>query len=195
MQSQPRFQVFEPQHRGKHRYGIRTEIHVDKFVLHVSIKVIPLILIFHVALFLAIFITDHAQQIPVTVIREVTFDILTNPLAVYILIGVRQPRQVVVGEFIPVLRAVAGRVSLVLPLPGGDISRIGVSGATCRTTRCFSQSASFGCRIPTVQRSPTSPRPDAAQQAFPARRTRSRQQPSSPPFTCVVSLNNRPRSS
>ena len=127
MQSQPRFQVFEPQHRGKHRYGIRTEIHVDKFVLHVSIKVIPLILIFHVALFLAIFITDHAQQIPVTVIREVTFDILTNPLAVYIVIGGRQPRQIVVGEFIPVLRAVAGRIALVLPLPRGDISRIGVS--------------------------------------------------------------------
>ena len=156
---------------------IRTEIHVDKFVLHVSIKVIPLILIFHVALFLAIFITDHAQQIPVTVIREVTFDILTNPLAVYILVGVRQPREAVVGEFIPVLRAVAGRVSLVLPLPGGDISRIGVSERHVEQLAAFrGQPASdVVIRLFSDRRRPIAQTPQ--QQAVLARRTRSRQRP------------------
>ena len=62
------FRLSKPQHRGEHRYGIRTEIHVDKLVLHVSIKDLnPDI---SCCMFLAILITDHAQQIPVTSVKR-----------------------------------------------------------------------------------------------------------------------------
>ena len=72
-------------------------------------------------------ITDQRQQVSIAVIGKETFDILLVQFPVHILSRVRQPREAVVGEDISVLRAVAGRVSLVLPLPRGDISRIGVS--------------------------------------------------------------------
>jgi len=80
-----------------------------------------------IAALLAVLIADHRQQVSIAVIGKETFDILLVQFPVHILSRIRQPRQVVVSEFIPVLRAVAGRVSLVLPLPRGDISRIGVS--------------------------------------------------------------------
>ena len=65
------------------------------------------------------------MKVSVTVIGKTAFHILPCLLVVYILVGIRQLREVVIGEVIAVLRAVACRVALVLPLPRGDVARIG----------------------------------------------------------------------
>ena len=99
----------------------------DHLVFLHSVEPVAGVGITAIAALLAVLIADHRQQVSIAVIGKETFDILLVQFPVHILSRVRQPREVVVGEFIPVLRAVAGRVSLVLPLPRGDISRIGVS--------------------------------------------------------------------
>lgn len=56
-----------------------------------------------IAALLSVLIADKCVQVPVMVIGKTAFDVLPCLFVVYILVGIRQPRETVVGKDVAVL--------------------------------------------------------------------------------------------